>query len=52
MSEQNILATVDGVNITDADVDAYIKNMPQEQHAMQQVDNFDLRRISCELFAK
>ena len=31
MSEQNILATVDGVNITDADVDAYIKNMPQEQ---------------------
>ncbi|MBQ9091854.1 MAG: peptidylprolyl isomerase [Anaerotignum sp.] len=31
MSEQNILATIDGVNITDADIDAYIKNMPQEQ---------------------
>ena len=31
MSEQNILATVCGVNITDADVDAYIKNLPQEQ---------------------
>ena len=31
MNEQKILATIDGVNITDADVDAYIKNMPQEQ---------------------
>jgi len=33
MSEQNILAAVCGVNITDADVDAYIKNLPQEQQA-------------------
>lgn len=33
MSEQNILATVDGVNITEADVDAYIANLPQEQQA-------------------
>ena len=33
MSEQKILATVDGVNITEADVDAYIKNMPQDQQA-------------------
>ena len=33
MSEQNILATVCGVNITDADVDAYIANLPQEQQA-------------------
>ncbi len=31
MSEQNILATIDGVNITDTDIDAYIRNMPQEQ---------------------
>lgn len=33
MSEQNILATIDGVNITDADVDAYIAKLPQEQQA-------------------
>ena len=33
MSEQNILATVDGVNITEADVDAYIAKLPQEQQA-------------------
>lgn len=31
MSEQNILATIDGVNITDADLDAYIANLPKEQ---------------------
>ncbi|MBQ3614548.1 MAG: peptidylprolyl isomerase [Anaerotignum sp.] len=31
MSDEKILATIDGVNITDADVDAYIRNMPQEQ---------------------
>ena len=40
MSEQNILATVDGVNITDADVDAYIKNMPQEQQGYAQYPQF------------
>lgn len=33
MSEQNILATIDGVNITEADVDAYIAKLPQEQQA-------------------
>ena len=33
MNEQNILATVCGVNITDADVDAYIANLPQDQQA-------------------
>lgn len=33
MSEQNILATIDGVNITDADLDAYIANLPQDQQA-------------------
>ena len=33
MSEQKILATVDGVNITEADVDAYIAKLPQEQQA-------------------
>ena len=31
MSDEKILATIDAVNITDADVDAYIRNMPQEQ---------------------
>ena len=33
MSEQKILATIDGVNITEADLDAYIANMPQDQQA-------------------
>ena len=33
MSEQNILATIDGVNITDADLGAYIANLPKEQQA-------------------
>ncbi|MDO4531670.1 MAG: peptidylprolyl isomerase [Bacillota bacterium] len=33
MSEQNILATIDGIQITDADLDAYIAAMPQEQQA-------------------
>ena len=40
MSEQNILATVDGVNITDADIDAYIKNMPQDQQAYAEYPQF------------
>ena len=31
MNEQNILATVAGVIITEADVDAFIANLPQEQ---------------------
>ena len=33
MSEQNILATIDGVNITEADIDAYIAKLPQDQQA-------------------
>ena len=31
MSEQNILATIDGIQITEADLDQYIAGMPQEQ---------------------
>lgn len=31
MSEQNILATIDEIVITDAEVDAFIANLPQEQ---------------------
>ena len=31
MSEQIILATIDGVNITDESVDAFIANLPKEQ---------------------
>ena len=31
MSEMKILATVDGVNITEAEVDAFIANLPREQ---------------------
>ena len=33
MSEQNILATIDGANITEADIDAYIAKLPQDQQA-------------------
>ena len=33
MSEQNILATIDGVYITEADIDAYIAKLPQDQQA-------------------
>ncbi len=33
MSEQNVLATVGGVQITDLDIDAYIMKMPPEQKA-------------------
>ena len=55
MSEQNILATIDGVNITDADLDAYIANLPKEQqayaaypqfreHALKQLLAFHLQR--------
>ena len=31
MSEQNILATIDGVHITEESVDAFIANLPKEQ---------------------
>lgn len=33
MSEQNILATIDDVEITEAELDAYIATLPQEQQA-------------------
>ena len=36
MSEQKILATVDGVNITEADLDTYIKGLPQDQQGYAQ----------------
>lgn len=31
MSEQNVLATIDGVQITEADVDEYIAHLPQDR---------------------
>ena len=40
MSEQKILATVDGVNITEADLDAYIKGLPQDQQGYAQYPQF------------
>jgi len=40
MSEQNILVTVDGVNITEADLDAYIKGLPQDQQGYAQYPQF------------
>lgn len=40
MSEQKILATVDGVNITDAEIDAFISNLPREQQMYSQNPQF------------
>ncbi|MBP1551482.1 MAG: hypothetical protein J6C04_04310 [Oscillospiraceae bacterium] len=40
MSEQKILATVDGVNITDAEVDAFIASLPREQQMYAQNPDF------------
>ena len=40
MSEQKILATVDGVNITEAELDAYIKVLPQDQQGYAQYPQF------------
>lgn len=56
MSEQKILATVDGVNITEAEVDAFIANLPREQQMYAQ--NPDFRQqcfnevLSIHLYAK
>ena len=56
MSEQKILATVDGVNITDAEVDAFIASLPREQQMYAQ--NPDFREqcfnevLSLHLYAK
>ena len=40
MSEQKILATVDGINITDAEIDAFISNLPREQQMYAQNPQF------------
>ena len=47
MSEQNILATIDGVNITDADLDAYIANLPKEQQAYAAYPQFREHALTC-----
>ena len=56
MSEQNILATIDGVVITDAEVDAFIANMPKEQQMYAQHPQFRKQCldqiISVHLYAK
>ena len=56
MSEQNILVTVNGVNITNADVDAYIAKMPQDQQAYAAYPQFRehvlKQLIAFELYAK
>ena len=56
MSEQNILATIDGVVITDAEVDAFIANMPKEQQMYAQHPQFRKQCldqiISVYLYAK
>lgn len=56
MNEQNILATIDGVNITDADVDAFIGNLPREQQVYASNPQFRQQAleqiISLHLYAK
>lgn len=56
MNEQNILATIDGVNITDADVDAFIGNLPGEQQMYASNPQFRQQAleqiISLHLYAK
>lgn len=56
MSEQNILATVAGVNITDADVDAFIQTLPGQQQAYAHNPQFRKQCldqvIAIHLFAK
>ena len=56
MSEQNILATIDGVVITDAEVDAFIANMPKEQQMYASHPQFRKQCldqiISVHLYAK
>ena len=56
MSEQNILATVAGANITDADVDAFIATLPGQQQAYASNPQFRKQCldqvIAIHLFAK
>ncbi len=56
MSEVKVLATIDGVVITDAEVDAFIANMPKEQQMYAQHPQFRKQCldqiISVHLYAK
>ncbi len=56
MSETKVLATIDGVVITDAEVDAFIANMPKEQQMYAQHPQFRKQCldqiISVHLYAK
>ena len=56
MSENKILATVDGVNITEAEVDAFIASMPREQQMYASHPEFREQCfnevLSIHLFAK
>lgn len=56
MSENKILATVDGVNITEAELDAFMANLPREQQMYAQNPQFREQCISeiinIHLFAK
>lgn len=56
MNETNILATVAGVTITDADVDAFIANLPQEQQMYANHPQFRRQAldqlVSVHLYAK
>ena len=40
MENEKILATVGGVNITDAEVDAFIESLPKEQKAYAAIPQF------------
>ena len=40
MENEKILATVGGVNITDAEVDAFIESLPNEQKAYAAIPQF------------
>ena len=56
MSENKILATVDGVNITEAELDAFMANLPREQQMYAQNPQFRQQCIdeiiNIHLFAK
>lgn len=56
MSNQEILATVAGENITTADLNAFIQSMPKEQQMYASSPQFRQQMIeqlfNCRLFAK
>jgi len=56
MSENKILATIDGANITEAELDAFIANLPREQQMYAQNPQFRQQCldeiINIHLFAK